>query len=83
VAGVCFEETGFRRELVHCLRFEKSAGGEDAERPEVHSQAEPGNEEKTCRPMRNVTAHAFDKKGLTPITKVGKVQSKTEENRIT
>ena len=44
MAGVCFEETGFRREAGHCLRFEESAGGEDAERPEVHSQAEPGNE---------------------------------------
>ena len=62
--------------------FEEYDFSMDAERPEVHSQAEPGNEEKTCRPMRNVTAHAFDKKGLTPITKVGKVQSKTEENRI-
>jgi hypothetical protein len=45
VAGVCIEETGFRRETGHCLRFEKSAGSEDAERPEAHSQAEPGNEE--------------------------------------
>jgi hypothetical protein len=39
-------ETGFRRVAGHCLSFEKSAGCEDAERPEVHSRAEPGNEEK-------------------------------------
>jgi hypothetical protein len=79
VAGVCVEETGFRRESAPCLSFEESVGGEDAERPAVHSQAEPGNEEKWI----NVKAHAFDKRGLTPITKVGKVQSETEENPIT
>jgi hypothetical protein len=44
VAGVCVEETGFRRESAHYLTFEESAGCEDAERPEVHSQAEPVNE---------------------------------------
>ena len=44
MAGVCVEETGFRREAGHCLSFEKSAGCEDAERPEVHSRAGPGNE---------------------------------------
>jgi hypothetical protein len=45
VAGVCVEETGFRRAAGHCLRFEESAGSEDAERPEVHSHAEHGNAE--------------------------------------
>ena len=43
MAGVCVEETGFRRESAHCLRFEESAGREDTERPEVHSQVKPGN----------------------------------------
>jgi hypothetical protein len=46
VAWVCVEETGFRWETEHCLRFEKPAGCDDAERPEVHSRAEPGNDEK-------------------------------------
>jgi len=44
VAGVCIEEAGFPRESAHCLIFEESVGCGDAERPEVHSQAEPGNE---------------------------------------
>ena len=44
MAGVCVGETGFRRGSAHCLRFEKSAGCEDAERPEVNSQAASGNE---------------------------------------
>ena len=51
MAGVCVEETGFRRESAHCLSFEESAGCEDAERPEAHSRAEPGNEENTARKM--------------------------------
>ena len=45
MAGVCVEETGFPWESAHCLRFEKSAGSEDAERPEVPSHAEHGNAE--------------------------------------
>ena len=51
MAGVCVEETGFRREAGHCLSFEESAGCEDAERPEVRSRAEPGNECKKVSPL--------------------------------
>jgi hypothetical protein len=44
--GYVLKKQDFGGKAAHCLRFEKSAGCEDAERPEVHSRAEPGNEEK-------------------------------------